>query len=170
MGHAHRPRTRGSPPPHSCRAAVRPDTPPTPHPHRPMPALPLHLAPPVAPPTLAVRDLEANPPRAARPIRQRRPPPATTIRTSPGSVPNAMSGTATDQARAGPMARRPQTHAIHLRAFAAKGFSYPPRTVSRSLSVVSPTTPASRCAEPARRSKHHRPATSNELAIPERTR
>src|SRR3954447_24455153 len=110
MGHAHRPRTRGAPPPHYGRAAVRPDTPPTPHPHRPMPALPLHLAPPVAPPTLAMRDLEANPPRAARPIRQRRPPPATTITTSPGlGAQRDVRGRG--QARAGPMARRPQTHA-----------------------------------------------------------
>jgi hypothetical protein len=92
MGHPHRPRTRGTPPRRYCRAAVRPDTPPAPHPHRPMPSLPLHLAPPVAPPTLAVRGLEANPPRAARPIRRQRPPPATTVRSSPGSVPNALSG------------------------------------------------------------------------------
>ncbi len=76
MGHAHRLRAGGSPPRRYCRAAVRPGAPPAPHPHRPMPSLPLHMAPPVAPPALAVRDLEANPPRAARPIRQRCPPPA----------------------------------------------------------------------------------------------
>jgi len=157
MGHAHRPRTRRSPPRRYCRAAVRPGTPPAPHSHRSMPSLPLHLAPPVAPPTLAVRGLETNPPRAARPIHQQRPPPATTVRSSPGLsnpqrdtsrdaaahpvqspswdanrsilvtkplVTSSNPNTQTAPGRSPESCFRQQTHAIHRRAFAAKGLSH----------------------------------------------
>lgn len=150
MGHPHRPRTRGSPPRRYCRAAVRPGTPPAPHPHRPMPSLPLHLAPPVAPPTLAVRGLEANPPRAARPIRHRRPPPATTIRSSPGSVPNALSGPLPVRHALGQWRKDSKRMRSTCGPSRRKG-SHTRRTGARPLPVVSPTISASRCAEPARR-------------------